>query len=118
MYDDYQALLYKLVFGIYIWISTNFYLGAFLIAGMSAITRSVYDSTKCATCGLQKFPRYFILSLALAMLMLHVGLAAELSNNEIIVISAIFAFMSEETMYFIVTNWGLILAKLSSRIGK
>jgi len=119
--QSYLEIVTKLAVGVYIWISTNIYLGAFAVAIMSAFTRIVYEdiaSTGLTYVNIKKFLRYFILSLGLAMLMLHVGIMFALSENEIIIISSVFAFMSEETYNFVVLNWSKVLKKLGSKYTK
>lgn len=119
--QSYLEFVTKLVIGTYIWISSNVYLGAFVVAIMSAFTRIVYEditSTGLTYLNIKKFLRYFILSLSLAMLMLHVGLMFSLSENEIIIVSSVFAFMSEETYNFVVFNWSKVLNKLGSNYTK
>ena len=116
--QTYLEFITKLSIGIYLWASTNFYLGAFTVAFISAFTRIIYDDTTSKGINFKKFFRYFILSLSLAMLFLHIGLALSLNPDEIIILSAIFAFMSEETLYFIVTNWTKVLNKISSKYTK
>ena len=119
--QSYLEFITKLAIGIYIWVSTNVYLGAFFVAIMSAFTRIVYEdiaSVGLTSLNFKKFFRYFILSLSLAMLMLHIGLTFNLNDNQIIVISAIFAFMSEETLRFVIANWSKVLIKLGSKYTK
>lgn len=120
MQESTVSFLIKFIVGVAIWISTNIYFGAFAIAFISAFTRIVYEA-ECrngpASCS-KKFFRYFILSLGLAMLFVHVGLINKWSQDTTIVVSAVFAFMSEETFRFIMKNWELVLVRLSNKVGK
>ncbi len=120
MQESTLSFIIKFIVGISIWATTNIYFGAFAIAFISAFTRIVYEA-ECKenhlSC-LKKLLRYFVLSFGLAMLFVHVGFIYKWSQDTTIVVSAIFAFMSEETFRFTLKNWELILTKVSSKVGK
>ncbi len=120
MQESSYSFLLKLVAGIFIWATTNIYIGAFAIAILSATTRIVYESEQNIkrVSIAKKALRYFVLSLSLAILFVHIGIMYKWSEDTTIVISAVFAFMSEETLRFILKNWELVLVKISSRAGK
>lgn len=120
MQEGTYSFLFKLIIGISIWATTNIYFGAFAIAFISAFTRVVYEAeckTDHFTC-FKKLIRYFILSLGLAMLFVHIGFMYTWSKDTTIVISSVFAFMSEETFKFILKNWESLLIKVGSRVSK
>lgn len=120
MPDNYTSLFAKLAIGIAVWATTNIYVGAFAIALMSALTRAIFESD----CGadhsrcMSKVFRYFLMSLALAMLFVHIGLWQEWNRDATIVISSIFAFMSEETMRFVIRGWNTALVKVVDKVLK
>ncbi len=103
--------------------TTNIYVGAIGIACISSISRVAFEAGTTAikdnplNC-ISKIGRYFILSLALAMLFVHVGIWQAWSKDMTIVVASIFAFMSEETIRFILSSWNTILVKASARVLK
>lgn len=120
MPDNYTSLFAKLAIGIAVWATTNIYVGAFAIAAMSALTRVIFEAdcqNSHPQCFLKVF-RYFLMSLALAMVFVHIGLWQAWNKDATVVVSSIFAFMSEETMRFLVKGWNNLLVKVADRVLK
>lgn len=121
MQENIVSFLLKVALGIYIWLSTSIYLGAFFVAIIASITRIMYENCdiECSTRNfIKKLIRYVVLSFSLAIMVLHAGLILHLGNDEIIIVSAMFAFMSEETLGFIKTNWERLLVKIATKAGR
>lgn len=121
MPDNFLAFLSKLLVGIAVWITTNIYVGAVAIALMSAVTRVIFEDDGNEGSRAKRAPRvfrYFLMSLGLAMLFVHIGLWQKWNKDMTIVISSMFAFMSEETMRFVVSSWTATLRKAVSRVVK
>lgn len=113
--DTAGALIIKIAIGAAIWASTNIYLGALTIAAISAFTRIMFEA-ECQDSGarncLHRMFRYFVISAALAMVFVHIGLWLRWDTDMLIVVSSFFAFMSEETLMFLKSSWHGLLTRL------
>ncbi len=97
-------------------ITHNIYLGAVVIAFISAFTRTTYES-ECAThinC-LFKLFRYFGMALGIAMLFVHIALWANLDTNLTIIVTSYFTFLSEETLRFCINSSSKVVPILTKR---
>lgn len=89
------------------------YKGAAIIAFIAAASRLSYTAEK-ATFWL--FGRFFFMSLSITMLMVHIGKANEFSNDIVIIISGITAFLCREVLELVVKSKDSIWSKITKGI--
>ena len=97
-------------------VTHNIYLGAIVIAFISAFTRTTYEA-ECAThisC-LFRFFRYFGMAIGRAMLFVHIALLVNLDTNMTIIVTSYFTFLSEETLRFCLNSSSKIIPILTKR---
>lgn len=97
-------------------ITHNIYLGAIVIAFISAFTRTTYEA-ECAThinCFFKLF-RYFGMAIGIAMLFVHIALWINLDTNMTIIVTSYFTFLSEETLRFCINSSSKIVPILTKK---
>lgn len=87
------------------------YTSAALIALIAAITRIAYTSDKIS---LKLFSRFFTMSLAITMLMVHIGQLQGWSNDLTIVVSGVTAFLCREVLESVTKSKDIIVNKVMS----
>lgn len=85
------------------------YHGAVFIAIFAALSRLAYTHEKSS---LKLFGRFFVMSLSLTMMLVHVGQISGWSSDIVIVVSGVVAFLCREVLESIVASKDLIIKKI------
>lgn len=85
------------------------YTSAAFIALIAAITRIAYTSDKAS---LKLFGRFFIMSLAITMMMVHIGQLQGWSNDMTIIVSGITAFLCREVLESVAKSKDIIVNRV------
>lgn len=88
------------------------YAGAILIAFIAAMARLAYSYERASV---NTFVRFFVMSLSVAMLMVHVGELRGWTTPEVIVISGPAAFLSQEMLETLLASRKALLEKVWRR---
>ncbi|MBE0469611.1 MAG: hypothetical protein IBX55_08925 [Methyloprofundus sp.] len=94
-------------------VSLGIYQGAAVIAIVAALSRLAYTDEQSSVA---LFSRFFVMSLSISMLMVHVGLWLDLDKELLIVISGISAFLCREVLEVIISSKDILLKKLLAMI--
>lgn len=120
MNDSFTSTI-KVIIGSWILHITGIYIGAVMIALIASISRLAYMAeelprTPCNVVRL--FIRLYTMSLGLTLLMVHVGIEYNFSENLTIIYSSMAAFLSEEIYSLIILSKKRIFDKLYKDILK
>ena len=85
------------------------YQGAALIAFIAALSRVAYTSEQTS---FRLFGRFFIMSLSITMLMVHIGKLSGWSDDVVIIFSGITAFLCREFLEAIVASKDIIIKRV------
>ena len=94
-------------------VSFGIYQGAAIIAVIAAMSRLAYTTEKAS---FSLFGRFFVMSLSITMLMVHVGLWREWDAEFVIIVSGISSFLCREMLEAIVESRTLIIKKIMGRL--
>jgi len=92
--------------------SFGVYSGATLIALIAALARLSYSKD---TASFSFFGKFFMMSLSITMIMVHVGKQQGLDRETVIIISGVAAFMAREVLELVVHSKGLITKKIMDK---
>jgi len=89
--------------------TVGLYAGAILIALIAALARLAYTAEKAS---LNLFGRFFIMSLSLTMLLVHVGELQGWDKQLTIIISGVSAFLCREILETLINSKSSLVQKL------
>lgn len=105
-------LAFKAAFMAAIMQSFGVYSGATLIAIVAAAARLAYSKEQAS---IKFFWKFFVMSLSLTMIMVHIGKQQGFDRETIIIISGVAAFMAREVLQMVLHSKGIITQILASR---
>ncbi len=94
-------------------LSFGIYQGAALIALIAALSRLAYTADQPT---FRLFGRFFIMSLSLTMLVVHIGLLEKWDNNLVVIVSGVSAFLCREVLEVLISSKDTIVSKILERL--
>lgn len=88
------------------------YSGATLIAIIAAAARLAYSKEPAS---IKIFGKFFIMSLSLTMIMVHIGKQQGFDHETIIIVSGVAAFMAREVLEMVINSKGVIKKMILQR---
>lgn len=107
---DSLIALAKTLLMAFMMVEFGIYEGAVLIALIAAFSRMAYTPEN-PTPGL--FSRFFVMSLSITMIMVHVGLYFHWERDPLVIISGVSAFLSKELLEFLMKSRTSIFKKIA-----
>ena len=97
-------------FGLYTGSTFGIYTGAITIAMIASLARLAYTKEKAS---LRLFSTFYIISLSITLLMVHVGLLREWDTNTTIILSGLAAFLGKDLLDILISSKTLLATYLT-----
>lgn len=104
--DHLPSTIVSVLAGVFATVYGNVYFGAVVIAVMAATTRVAFEIQRETFAEyLGVWVRFFLMSVGLCMLFVHIGNLATWNTDTTIVVAGGFACFAEETLVVLKTSW-------------